>query len=115
MSTPNDPLDPLFARWRADTPPLPRSVRSDVWQRIEHAEAHPGIRGWPARIEMAFSRPAFATAFIIACVLAGLFLAETRLSEAHKHRSAELERSYLRMLDQHVETFPQANPTFYTP
>lgn len=115
MPTPDDPLDPLFARWRADTPPLPRSVRPEVWRRIEHAEANPGLAGWFARIEMAFSRPAFATAFIIACVLAGLFLAETRLSEAHKHRSAELERSYLRMLDPRVETFPQANPTSYAP
>src|SRR5688500_13074518 len=78
MATPPDPLDPLFARWRADTPTLPRSVTSEVWSRIEHAEhARSSGQSVLARIELAFSRPAFAASFIAACVLLGLFLAET--------------------------------------
>jgi hypothetical protein len=104
MATPPDPLDPLFARWRDDTPSLPRSVTAEVWNRIERAEENPGIAGVLARIELAFSRPAFAAAFVAACVLLGLFLAETRLSDAYAQRTADPERSYLRLLDPRVET-----------
>src|SRR5690606_1530067 len=98
----------LFERWRADTPSLPQSVRPEVWRRIEYAEEHPGLRGWLTRIELAFSRPAFATAFVIAAVLLGLFLAEVRLSDAERHRNAELQRSYLRLLDPQVGNAPSA-------
>lgn len=109
MSTTPDPLDPMFARWQADTPALPRSVRSEVWNRIEHEEAHPGFAGWFARIETAFCRPAFAMAFVAICVLLGLFLAETRLTATHAERAAELEQKYLSLqylslLDPQVET-----------
>ena len=104
MATPPDPLDPLFERWREDTPSLPRSVTSEVWTRIERAEETRPLQGLLARIELAFSRPAFAAAFVVACVLLGLFLAETRLSDAYARRSAELERSYLHLLDPRVES-----------
>jgi hypothetical protein len=103
MATPPDPLDPLFARWREDTPTLPRSVTAEVWQRIERAESSRPFQGVFGRIELAFSRPAFAAAFVAACVLLGLFLAETRLSDAYARRSAELERSYLHLLDPRVD------------
>lgn len=107
MATPPDPLDPLFERWRADTPVLPKSVAPEVWHRIEQAEREGNTP--LARIELAFSRPAFAAAFVAACVLLGLFLAETRLSDVHRQRSAELERSYLRLLDPRIESFAPAD------
>ncbi len=115
MSTPSDPLDPLFERWRAETPTLKRSLRSDVWSRIEQAEAHPGLAGWLDRIELAFSRPAFATAFVVACVLLGLFLAEARLSEHLRRESAEIERSYVHMLDPHADGPGPLAPTSFQP
>src|SRR6185295_13799023 len=80
MATPPDPLDSSFERWRADTPALPRSVTAEVWKRIDRAEKHPGLAGVLARIELAFTRPAFAVAFVAMCVLLGLFIAEMRLS-----------------------------------
>jgi hypothetical protein len=103
IAMPPDPLDPLFERWREKTPTLPRSVTGEVWSRIERAEAMSPLANALARIELAFSRPAFAAAFVAACVLLGLFLAETRLSDAYARRSAELERSYLHLLDPRVE------------
>ena len=106
MSTSPDPLDPLFERWRADTPRLPQSVAPEVWTRIESSEQAPPTLTWLARIELAFSRPAFATAFVAASVLLGLFLAETRLSDAHQQRSAELVASYLHLLDPRLDASP---------
>jgi len=100
-----DPLEPLFEQWRAGTPTLPHSLTSEVWSRIETAEAQPP--GILARIELAFSRPAFAAAFVAACILLGLFLAETRLSSVHRERSAELE-SYLSLLDPALNQAPTA-------
>lgn len=110
MPSDRDPLDPLFERWKADTPSLVRSVRSEVWQRIECGEDTPALTGAWARIELAFSRPAFAAAFIAACVLLGLFLAEARLSDAHARRSAELERSYVSLLDPQLEVPARVTP-----
>jgi hypothetical protein len=116
MPSAPDPLDPLFERWREDTPKLPRTVAPETWRRIEHVEAAPSWRDLFARIELAFSRPAFAAVFVTACVLLGLFLAETRLSSAYAQRSAELERSYLHLLDPRVETTNATwLPTSYEP
>jgi hypothetical protein len=103
MANSPDPLDPLFERWRAETPTLSRSVASDVWTRIESAEQDPRPRTFFGRIELAFSRPAFAGAFVAACVLLGLFLAETRLSDAHRQRNADLVASYLQLLDPRLD------------
>lgn len=115
MANPPDPLQPLFEQWRADTPELRRSITPEVWHRIEAAEAPDAPQGVIARIELAFSRPAFAAAFVAACVLLGLFLAETRLSHAHQERAADLERSYLSLLDPQVVSLPEARPTSLHP
>jgi len=58
-----------------------------------------GPPGWWARMEVAFARPSFAAAFVIACVLLGLFLAEARISRLQAERSAQLAKSYLRLID----------------
>lgn len=113
MATPPDSLDPLFERWRADTPTLRRSVTSEVWNRIDRAEESRNANNIFARIERAFSQPAFAVAFVAVCVSLGLFLAETRLTGAQARRTTELEQRYLnlqleqrylQMLDPRVET-----------
>lgn len=110
MPLDRDPLDPLFERWKADTPVIAHSIRSEVWSRIERNEDVTASDGIWARIELAFSRPAFAAAFVTACVLLGLFLAEARLSQAHARRSAELEQSYLSLLDPQLETTAHVTP-----
>jgi hypothetical protein len=113
MATPPDPLDPLFERWRADTPTLRRPVTSEVWNRINRAEEAHSFRHILACIEGAFRQPAFAVAFVAVCVSLGLFLAEARLTRAQARRTAELEQRYLslqleqrylQLLDPRIET-----------
>jgi hypothetical protein len=98
MQTPNDPLDPLLERWRMAAPEQERSVRQDVWRRIADAESAPPESSWLERLEAAFARPAFAAAFVCACLLGGLFLAEYRLSRMHEQHSALLQENYLRLV-----------------
>jgi len=98
MHTPHDPLDPLLERWRGAPPPLPGPLSSEVWRRIAVAET-PAPPGLLARIEAAFARPSFAVAFVAACVLFGLFMAEMRLSRLQAERNTQLARSYLHLID----------------
>ncbi len=51
------------------------------------------------RLDAAFARPSFASAFVAACVLLGLFLAEARLTRIHAAQGAQLARSYLQLID----------------
>ena len=94
-----DPLDPLLDRWARETPPAPESVRPEVWRRIALGERAGAAPGWWERMHAAFARPSFASAFVVACVLLGLFLAEARSSRLQAEYSAQLAHSYLRMID----------------
>lgn len=103
MNTPHDPLETALDALRASTPAQPESVQGEVWRRIAHgghaeaadAESLP----WWRRLEVAFARPAFAAAFVAACLLLGLFLAEVRVTRLQAERTAALEQSYLRLVD----------------
>lgn len=101
MQPPPDPLDTLLERWRAVAPPLDRSVGPEVRRRLGAAQAARAGR-W-ARLEAVFAQRSFAAAFVTACVLLGLFLAEMRLSRLHADRNAELARSYMRLIDPLLE------------
>ncbi len=103
MQTPPDPLDPLLERWRAVAPPLERSLGPDVCQRIRAAAVSETRAGWWGRVEAVFAQPAFASVFVTACVLLGLFLAEIRLSRLQADRNTQLARSYVRLIDPLVE------------
>lgn len=101
MSPAPDPLDAALQALSAETPRQPGSVQREVWRRLAHAESTPTSRtqhGW-WRIEAAFAHPAFATVFVAACLLLGLFLAEVRLNRAQHERTAALERGYLQLID----------------
>lgn len=98
VPNPDDPLDHLLERWRDAPPPLPESVAPEVWRRIAAADEQAQPGGW-ARIAEAFARPSFAVAFVAACVLLGLFLAEIRVSRLQNERSAQLAKSYLQLID----------------
>jgi len=98
MHPPSDPLDQLLDRWRA-TPEPPSRLTQEVWRRIAVAERPAERPGWLARLETAFARPSFAVAFVMACLLLGMFLAEARLSRLHAARGVQLAQSYLRMID----------------
>jgi hypothetical protein len=99
MQTPHDPLDSLLERWRGAAPPLAGPVGPEVWRRVADAEASAARAGWRERIELAFARPSFAAAFVTACVLMGLFLAEARISRLQAERNAQLARHYLELVD----------------
>lgn len=98
MHSPNDPLDPLLDRWNK-IPSTPPNLRSEVWRRIAVAEETADSGSLWARLEAVFTRPSFAFTFITACMLAGLFFAEVRLSRIHAERNALYAKSYLRLID----------------
>ena len=97
MHDSNDPLHELLMRTdRAPQPPpgLAAEVRRQIAVNRSLPEA-----GWWARFEAVFARPSFAAAFVAACVLFGLFLAEARLSRLHAARSAQVARTYVQLID----------------
>src|SRR5437868_2908371 len=98
MSAPEspEPLDRLLDRWAQETPPPPGSVAPEVWRRLAAAERPVG---WLEQLHAVFARPSFAAVFVAACVLFGLFLAETRTSRLQAERGAQLAQSYARLID----------------
>ncbi len=101
MATVPDPLDPLLDRWRSSLPPAPTAdaLSHEVWRRIADAEVTPVAPGFWGRIEAAFSRPSFAFAFVAACTLFGLFLAEIRVSRQQAQRNLQLAQAYIQLID----------------
>lgn len=89
-------------------PPLRGSVAPEVWRRIREADSAGRTSPGRFRLEMAFARPSFAAAFVTACILAGLFLAEMRLTRLEVTRNAQLARSYLRLIDPLIAGAPPA-------
>jgi hypothetical protein len=98
MQPPFDPLDALLDRWN-ETPEPPANLTHEVWRRVAVLEGPAERPGFLARVEAMFGRPSFAVAFVAACVLLGLFLAEVRLSRLEAERSSQLAQSYLRLID----------------
>lgn len=70
-----DPLANLLQEWRVETD-LPPRFEEQVWRRIAVEEARQLETGWWHRfrsvMEMLFLRPALASAWVLALVLAGL-------------------------------------------
>jgi hypothetical protein len=102
MNPPPDPLDSLLDHWR-ETPEPPSHLEREVWRRIALVDSRAERPGLFARIEAAFFRPSFAVAFVAACMLLGLFLAEMRLARLHAERGAQIAQSYLKMIDPLIE------------
>jgi hypothetical protein len=97
MHDSNDPLHELLMRTdRAPEPPP--GLAAEVRRQIAANRDLPAV-GWFARLEAVFSRPSFAAAFVAACVLLGLFLAEARLSRLHAARTTQVARSYVQLID----------------
>lgn len=98
MNKSPDPLDPLLDRWSETPDPSPR-LTANVWQQIALDEDKVTSTSVWTTLEIWLSRPAFAIGFVTACALLGLFLAEIRVSQLQRERSAELARSYLLLID----------------
>jgi len=110
---PPDPLDPLLDQWARQTPPSPGPLAPEVWRRIARAE-EPVKRTLWEMIHGAFARPSFAAAFVAACVLLGLFLAEARRSRLQSEYNRELMLSYLRLIDPLLEAADHSTSTAET-
>lgn len=99
MKPPPDPLDRLLDELH---PPPSAPLAPEVWRRIATADrqrAATGPTAWWAAVEAVFRQPAFSAAFVVACALLGLFLAEVRVSRLHSARDLQLAQSYLRLID----------------
>ena len=97
-----DPLDDLLDRWQPPANLVP-DLQPEI--RREIAALRATRRGsWLSRLETAFTRPSFAIAFVAACVLLGLFLAEARVSRLHATYGAEIARSYVQLIDPLLDT-----------
>lgn len=96
---PDDPLEPLLDQWSATPEPSPR-LRADVWQKIATRDHSPRFEnsGWTT-FSTWLERPAFAVAFVAACALLGVVLAELRIGQIQRERNAQLARSYLELID----------------
>jgi hypothetical protein len=96
---PREPLDPLLDQWGRETPSAPRPLAPEVWRRIAEGEKAAAATGWLGQLNAVFGRASFATAFVAACVLLGLFLAEARSSRLQAEHGAQLAQSYLQLID----------------
>lgn len=94
-----DPLHRLLDRWGETTPPPPGQLSAEVWRRIAHDRTSTAAPGWMDRLHAIFARPSFTAAFVAACVLLGLFLAELRSSRRQAEYGAQLAQGYLRLID----------------
>jgi hypothetical protein len=102
--TPRDPLDDLLDHWQPATP-ANRDLTAQIHRAI--AATHSGAKeSWLLRLAVAFARPSFAVAFVAACVLLGLFLAESRISNLHAAYSAQIARNYVQLIDPLIVTSP---------
>jgi len=109
MNPPPDPLDSLLAQWEQHTP-AHRPLAPEVWRRLVD-DAPPTTPSVWDRLHTVFARPSFAVAFVSACVLLGLFLAEVRRSRIHEDYNRELMQSYLRLIDPLLEAADTAAPS----
>lgn len=117
MTPTPDPLDPLLERWRSAPPPPPSAeeLSLEVWRRIADAEGQAAETGWFTRLETTFSRPSFAFAFVAACMLLGLFLAEVRLSRQQQQRNMQLAHAYIQLIDPLLQDTATASATSGAP
>lgn len=111
-----DPLDTLLDRWNAVRPPQPSdALPREVWRRIADAEASAIEPGLIARVEAVFRRPSFAFAFVAACTLFGLFLAEIRVSHQQAQRNVQLAQAYVQLIDPLLQDSASAPPSGHSP
>lgn len=101
MSSPRDPLDSLLDQLRMVRPPASahEELTKEVWRRIADADVAQAETGFAARVEATFRRPSFAFAFVAACTVFGLFLAEVRVSRQQAQRNVQLAQAYLQLID----------------
>ncbi len=99
MNADQDPLNQLLNGW-SDAPLEHPRLRQRVWSRIvNEEEPAPALPSFFQLAHSLLSRPAYAAAFVVGCVLFGLLLAEVRVANQHARRGEQLAESYKQVID----------------
>src|SRR5829696_4101855 len=93
-------LDRALQEWKM-TAPLPARFQEQVWKRIERAEVPAisladAVRAW---FTMAFTRPAFAVAYVSVLLVAGLALGFAEANAKAARWDRQLEAQYVQSID----------------
>lgn len=71
-----------------------------VWSRVANEDNEPArLPTFFNLVQSLLSRPVYATAFVVACVLSGLLLAELRVAQRQVERGDQLAESYKQVID----------------
>lgn len=97
----SDRLDELLESWDKVRVGHPR-LNQRVWARIANEESDSSafvLPGFFRLVHSILSRPAYASAFVVGCVLVGLLLAEVRVAKEQAKRGTQLAESYKQVID----------------
>lgn len=100
MNEKSDKLDELLNAWESVEIDHPR-LGHRVWSRIA-SEEEASQHAFPSFFKLVhgvLSRPIYASAFVVACVLFGLLLAEMRVAQQQAKRGEQLAESYKQVID----------------
>lgn len=75
-------------------------LNARVWSRIASEESEPAaLPNFISLVQSLLSRPVYAAAFVVTCVLGGLLLAELRVAQHQVERGNQLAESYKQVID----------------
>ncbi|MDQ8202266.1 hypothetical protein [Pelagicoccus sp. SDUM812003] len=99
MKDDGEKLDELLAAWDDASIEHPR-LGQRVWSRIANEDQDStALPGFFQLVSSILSRPIYAAAFVVGCVLLGLLLAEVRVSQRQVERGEQLAESYKQVID----------------
>lgn len=92
-------LDELLERWSDTGIEHPR-LSSRVWARLaSEDQEQASLPSFFRLVQSILSRPVYAVAFVVACVLSGLLFAELRVVKLESDRHERLAESYKQFID----------------
>lgn len=92
-------LDKALDAWN-DVDVAHYRLPSRVWSRIVNEEKSPAVLpGFLGLVQTLLSRPVYASAFLVLCVLGGLLLAEIRVAREQVQRGEQLAEAYKQVID----------------
>ncbi len=94
-----DKLDLLLEDWQ-DTPEPDPQLTHRVWSRIaaDDNSREPLTTNWFNRFSNILSRPLGAAAFVTACVVCGITIAQFRVSYEKQARTDQLAHDYIQLI-----------------
>ncbi|EDY81882.1 hypothetical protein VDG1235_1502 [Verrucomicrobiia bacterium DG1235] len=92
-------LDEALELWKDVKVDHPR-LNSRVWARVANEDKEPAaLPNFLNLVQSILSRPMYASAFVVACILGGLLLAELRVAQQQVERGNQLAESYKQVID----------------